>query len=134
MPTDRDDNLSLAAPPTDLPRVLLVDDDPALLQLLVRWLRGYGLALTTATSGLDALTRFENQSFHLIVADYYLPGMNGLRLLDVVKTRWPDCRRILYTAHADSEMVLDAVDHRVLTKQMDMMLVRDAIVNAARQR
>lgn len=112
---------------------MLVDDDPALLQLLTRWLSGHGVDIRTAHNGLDALTQLEEKSADLIVADYYMSGMNGVQLLDAVKFRWPTCRRILYTAHADSEMVLEAVDHRVLTKQMDPMLVRDAIIRAAKR-
>lgn len=134
MPTDPSARPSPAPAPDEPPRVLLVDDDPALLQLLRRWLDGYGLLIATASNGLAAIRQLERLPVELVVADYYMPGMSGADLLSVVKDRWPACRRILYTGHADSELVREAVEHRVLTKQMDPMLVRDAILRAAKRR
>lgn len=137
MPTDQSGRAGLALNPTATdppPRVLLVDDDPALLQLLRRWLEGYGLLISTASNGLAAIRQLERFPIALVVADYRMPGMDGIQLLDLVESRWPDCRRILWTGVADSEIVREASSHRVLTKQMAPDLVRNAIVRAATRR
>lgn len=117
------------------PRILLVDDDPALLHLLTRWLSGRGASIATARNALEAITLMADTGpCEVVVVDHQLPGMSGLALLEAVRMRWPSCRRVLYTGHADSELVLRAVNHRVLTKQMDPYLVRDAILNLVKER
>lgn len=111
--------------------ILIVDDDPALLQLLGRWLNGRGVEILLASSGIEALTILSERDgdVSVIVADHYMPGMTGIQLLGAVGNRYPLVRRILYTGFADSELVLSAhVSIRVLTKSMDAGLVRDAIL------
>ncbi len=115
------------------PRILLVDDDPALLNLLTRWLGGRGATIETARSGVEALTLLsEWEGCEVVVADQQMSGMTGVRLLDAIKLRWPHCRRVLYTGHAHADLVLEAIDHKVLTKQMDLFLIRDAILRLAK--
>ena len=131
MPTDLKELLDQAT--LVEPRALIVDDDPALLQLMTRWLSNRGVTIETARSGLEALNILRNSDgCQVVVADQQMPGMSGLTLLDIVRKQWPDCQRVLYTGHADSDLVLAAVGHKVLTKQMDMFLVRDAIIRLAK--
>ncbi len=116
------------------PLVLLVDDDPALLQLLARWLHGHRVRVLTAGDATEALEVLElEEGAAVVVSDYTMPGLDGISLLNQVEARWPLARRILYTGNADSELVLEAVRHKVLTKLMDPVLVRDAILRAARR-
>ncbi|HMM75090.1 MAG TPA: sigma 54-interacting transcriptional regulator [Gammaproteobacteria bacterium] len=61
--------------------VLLVDDDPDMLQLTAAWLRGAGFAIQTAASGPDALSRIEISRPDLVVTDLFMDGMDGLDLL-----------------------------------------------------
>lgn len=126
--------LSLAprSPALADPTVLLVDDDPALLQLLEHWLTGNGLRILTANNGLEALDALRKEkAVALVVSDYDMPGMNGIALLDEVSRSWPEARRILFTGYADSEVVISARRHRVLTKQMDSTLLKRAILREA---
>lgn len=113
------------------PAVLLVDDDPFLLGLIARWLGTEPLRLLTAANGLQAIDILSRVSVRLVVADYRLPGMNGVRLLDAVEERWPDVSRILLTGYADSELVVEARSHKVLSKEMDPGLIKRAILRAA---
>ena len=69
-------------------RVLLVDDDTALTELLSEYLSEAGLTVHTAPSGNEALQVLESQEIDLAVLDVMMPGMSGLELLPMVRGRW----------------------------------------------
>lgn len=70
-------------------KILLVDDEPALLQLLQRYLQRVGFDVETQSSSVQALTEFEAAPgrYDLVIADLGLPGIPGdtmvLRMLDI---------------------------------------------------
>lgn len=66
------------------PCVLVVDDDPRLLQIIEMYLRLEGYDVTTAENGEDALLRLTQQSVALVILDIMMPGMDGVEV----------CRRI----------------------------------------
>ena len=74
------------------PHVLVVDDDPALLQGLPETLRlrMSGVTVDTADSAATALDRIAARDYDAIVTDIRMPGMDGLALLAEIRTRRPD--------------------------------------------
>jgi DNA-binding NarL/FixJ family response regulator len=70
-------------------RVLVVEDDPALLELLEQWLTVSGYVTMSAKDGLEALELVQRHAFDVIVTDLKLPGLNGLQLLSLVKDLQP---------------------------------------------
>jgi DNA-binding NtrC family response regulator len=64
-------------------RVLAVDDDPAILEVIEAVLSD-DLDVTTCASGARAVRLLESRSFHVVCSDYRMPGMNGVELLDHV--------------------------------------------------
>jgi DNA-binding NtrC family response regulator len=75
-------------------RVLLVEDEPALLEALRRLLdREYVLEIAHDVD--EAVGRLDEGPFDAVLADHHLPGKSGLDLLEVVKERHPDSARIL---------------------------------------
>lgn len=103
---------------TNVPQqVLLVDDEPAILQALVRTLRRGAadglwppLRTETFTDPLAALARAREQNFALVISDFRMPGMNGAQLLTALREIQPECRRIILSAHADFEGLTQAVN------------------------
>ncbi len=103
---------------TNVPQqVLLVDDEPAILQALVRTLRRGAadglwppLRTETFTDPLAALARAREQNFALVISDFRMPGMNGAQLLTALRECQPDCRRIILSAHADFEGLTQAIN------------------------
>jgi DNA-binding NtrC family response regulator len=67
-------------------RVLVVDDEPAMLTTLEAILSDE-FDVVTARSARDALRIIETKSFHVVCADYQMPDINGLELLQRVSTR-----------------------------------------------
>lgn len=80
-------------------RVLIVDDDPALLRLLSLRLREEGHEAIAATSGEEALARLDHGLPQLLITDLRMAGMDGLQLFDAVHRRHPLLPVLMLTAH-----------------------------------
>jgi DNA-binding NtrC family response regulator len=90
----------------DLPRVLVVEDDPDLRSILDLYLSERGFAVLQAESAPAALDILATTPADVIVSDVCMPGMSGLELLEEVRKRDPEADLILVTAHSS---VKDAV-------------------------
>jgi DNA-binding NtrC family response regulator len=91
--------------------VLLVDDDVALLRALPEFLRIRmdGLTVDTASSGVVALDRISARDYDAIVSDIRIPGMDGLELLNEIRSQRPDTPTLMITGFADQELVVQAL-------------------------
>jgi DNA-binding NtrC family response regulator len=118
--------------PSDL-AVLLVDDSQNFLNSLSLFLAREGMRILTARSGLHALEVMKAEPVSIVVADYWMPGMDGVTLLNEVERLFPRVGRILLTGAADADIVVDAARHRVLTKGMDPSLVLRVIQREVRK-
>src|SRR5207244_7212983 len=92
-------------------RVLIVDDDPALLQALPEALRLRmdGVTVDTAESGAAALDRIAARDYDAIVTDVKMPGMDGLELLAEIRTQRPDTPTLMITGHGEHDLVVHAL-------------------------
>ena len=70
-------------------RLLIVDDEPGIRAFLAWRLRARGLEVLLANDGREALDRLERQSFDLVIADVTMPRLEGLPLLEAIKSRYP---------------------------------------------
>jgi response regulator RpfG family c-di-GMP phosphodiesterase len=124
--------------PTALPRLLLVDDEPNVIEgISTRLRREY--AIFSANDGAQALRLLEREGeMHIIVSDMRMPNMDGAQLLSKVRQWYPDMIRILLTGHADMHSAIAAVNEgqifRFLTKPCPAETVRAALQAAMRQR
>src|SRR3989454_10847961 len=91
--------------------VLIVDDDPALLQALPEALRlrMNGLTVDTADSAAAALDRIATRDYDAIVTDIKMPGMDGLALLAEIRARRPDTPTLMITGHGEHALAVDAL-------------------------
>lgn len=85
------------------PSILLVDDQRDILRLLRAALNtiGHELDIIEAPSGEEALLEASRRHIDLLVADYLLPGMNGIELMHKIRARHPDVKVILVTGLSD---------------------------------
>jgi two-component system, sensor histidine kinase and response regulator len=92
-------------------RVLIVDDDPALLQALPETLRLRmgGVVVETANSAPAALDRIMAEDYDAIVTDIKMPGMDGLELLAEIRARRPGTPTLIITGHGENELVVRAL-------------------------
>jgi DNA-binding NtrC family response regulator len=91
--------------------VLIVDDDLALLEALPQALRLRmgGVTVETADSAATALARIADRDYDAIVTDIKMPGMDGLELLDEIRTRRPDTPTLIITGHGENDLVVHAL-------------------------
>ena len=91
--------------------VLIVDDDVALLEALPEALRLRmgGVTVETADSAASALDRIAERDYDAIVTDIKMPGMDGLALLDEIRTRRPDTPTLIITGHGENDLVVHAL-------------------------
>jgi thioredoxin reductase (NADPH) len=113
------------------PILLAVDDDVSVLEAVVQDLRrqyGNTYRIMRAASGqaaLDTLTQLKTREepVALLVSDQRMPGMTGVELLEQARSIYPDARRVLLTAYADTGAAIRAINtariHYYLSKPWD---------------
>src|SRR2546428_932913 len=89
--------------------ILVVDDEPAIQDILTWSLAAEGYRVATAGSGEEALTRVEEQDFDVIVTDIVMPGLNGLEVLERSRVLNPRVSVIVMTAYAALETAITAL-------------------------
>ena len=96
---------------SDRARILLVDDDEALLEALPEalQLRMAGIDVDTADSGLKALERIRGVDYDAIVSDVKMPAMDGLELLGAAKELRPGTPILLITGHGEHDLAVQAL-------------------------
>jgi putative two-component system response regulator len=90
-------------------KILVVDDEPLITELLFRWFIMEGYQCVKASSGMGALDVLAEETIHLVVSDITMPGMSGIDLLSRVKSQWPDTAVLMATAIADRETAVHAL-------------------------
>jgi response regulator RpfG family c-di-GMP phosphodiesterase len=81
--------------------VLIVDDEPAVRDLMSRWVTALGLQATTATNADEALTTLRTGSYDLAVVDVMMPGHDGLWLATQMQRDHPYTAVIIATAYTE---------------------------------
>src|SRR5690606_30033011 len=104
------------------PLILVVDDDPGMLQLLGMRLKAFGFRTLAARSGPEALALLEQHPVHVLVSDLRMEPMDGMALFARVHERWPVLPVIMLTAHGTIRDAVDATREGIfafLTKPVD---------------
>jgi DNA-binding NtrC family response regulator len=89
--------------------VMIVDDEAIVRESLFHWFKKYGHIVETAASGFEALEKLETYPFQLLFVDIKMPEMNGIELLEKVKTDYPDTLVIIITAYGSIESAVKAM-------------------------
>ena len=116
-------------------RVLVVDDDPALLRLLVMRLSAVGYDVAAAASGEKAIAQVPTFQPHLVITDLRMDGMDGMALFDQIRQRSPALPVIILTAHGSIPEAVDATSRGVfgyLTKPFDSKDLLEQVTRALR--
>ena len=90
------------------PRILLVEDGEVVAELIRRTLADIG-DVTVATNAEDALEQLLDGEYNLLLVDVELPGMNGLELLKLAKSRYPQLMAIVVSAKENFDYAVTAI-------------------------
>ena len=91
-------------------RVLVLDDEPGLLEVFADLLSEAGYEVATAHTPAAALSLLEGQPFDVVVSDITMPGMSCIELLKAVRRRDPDLPVLLATGNPSLETAIQAVE------------------------
>ena len=91
-------------------RILVVEDDSEMRDLLTDELSDEGYEVTLAVDGSDATVKISEQAFDLVITDMRMPRKGGLELLPELKTACPNTPVILITAFGDWPTLIEAYD------------------------
>jgi DNA-binding response OmpR family regulator len=104
-------------------RVLIVEDDPAIVRFLERGLAAHGHRAVTADNGHDGVQMAADESVDFVLLDIMLPGMNGQEVLRRIRARRPGVPVLMLTARdevRDKVSALDSGADDYLTKPFDL--------------
>jgi YesN/AraC family two-component response regulator len=91
--------------------ILLVDDDPFILEGIGSDLESQGFALTEANSGDRALELLAAQKFDLVITDLVMENVDGIQVLKGAKTLHPDTMVIILTGYGNMASAIEALRH-----------------------
>lgn len=119
------------------PKILLVDDEEDICELLGRWLGGNGYECAAASNGDEALRVLKSGTFDLVLTDIMMPGMSGIDLLNIIKTVFPDVAVLMITAVDDCQTGILAIELGAcgyIIKPLDMNDILINVANALQRR
>ena len=90
-------------------RVLVIDDEPDIRELLNLTLSRMGLDVTTAEDLTEARQALQDQSFSFCLTDMRLPDGNGLDLVEEISSQYPDLPTAVITAHGSIDLAIKAM-------------------------
>ncbi|PIK16206.1 response regulator [Halobacteriovorax sp. JY17] len=92
-------------------KVLIVDDEPDILELMEEEFNYYGYKTMTADCGVDAIEKIRSNHFDIIVSDYKMPNGNGMAVLDEVNSMSADIRPDFFFVSGQADIsIKDAID------------------------
>lgn len=94
-------------------KILLIDDDEWIRDSLSLFFESEGCQLLALESAEEAVQALAEQPYDIIIADYKLPGMNGLEFFDCVSTHAGPAIKILITAFTAEDALLDATSRGI---------------------
>ncbi len=97
--------------PSEQPRVLVVDDEKFIRDILADFLTMEGYSVRTADDGTQAVTELSRSNFALVISDLKMPKMGGIELLQHVAKMQPEALTVIMTGFGTVETAIDAMKH-----------------------
>jgi DNA-binding NtrC family response regulator len=87
-------------------RILIVDDEQDILNMLSRHFSFKGYEVGTARGAIEALSLLEAQRFEVVISDVCMPGINGVDLLKIIRNQFPMTHVIMMTGQVSLDTAL----------------------------
>jgi len=89
--------------------IMIVDDETVVRESFLHWFEKIGHRVESAASGIEALDKLAQAPFEVMFVDIKMPGMNGIELLEKVKSEYPDTTVVIITAYGSIESSVKAM-------------------------
>ena len=99
----------MSQPVGDRPRILVVDDEQVIRDMLADFLSMEGYVVETAEDGVAATERLEAHPFDLVLSDLKMPRMGGIALIDAIALAAPQAVTVIMTGFGTVETAIDAM-------------------------
>jgi CheY-like chemotaxis protein len=118
------------------PRVLVIDDDPSVREVLGLVLAPFGYDCQTAAGGSDGLARFDEGGWDLVLTDLAMPGMTGWEVAEAIRRRSSTTPVVLITGLVDADVIrhAEARGLPVVPKPFRAETLRSAVAEALHAR
>jgi CheY-like chemotaxis protein len=90
-------------------KILLVDDEPDIIEVIQDRLEAYGFIVATAGTGLDALKKLSAERFDGVFLDVKMPEMGGIETLEEIRKGDKEIPIIIITSSSTQEAAIDAI-------------------------
>ncbi len=114
-------------------RTLVVEDNPAVREFIVRSLQSVGYGVASVIDGQQALDVLAREKFDVLVTDIVMPNVDGIALALKAIRLFPDLRIVMISGYAQERMRahnLDALVHRIIAKPFSLEEICDAVKEA----
>jgi DNA-binding NtrC family response regulator len=115
-------------------RILVVDDEQAILDLAISTLKKYDYQVITAGSGEEGLDVLTRHPVDLIISDQRMGGISGIEFLKMVKKEYPNIITIMLTGFAETETAMRAVNeagiYKFIVKPWNIVDFRNTVERA----
>jgi DNA-binding NtrC family response regulator len=91
------------------PKILVVDDEPLTLELIVESLGAEGYTVDAASNGVDAIAKAKSTAYDAVITDLVMPGMDGMEVLQHFTDNYPDSIVVVLTGYGTIETAVQAV-------------------------
>lgn len=108
-PPARAASFSILPPVQERPRVLVVDDEKFIRDILADFLGMEGYEVRTAEDGVSALHEMQRHPYDVVISDLKMPKMGGIELLDEISKRNPNVLTVIMTGFGTVETAIDAM-------------------------
>ena len=94
---------------SDQKNILVVDDDKSVRTTFSSVLRKEGYRVTAVENGYEAIKAIDEESFDLALVDLRMPGLDGIEVLEKIKSRRPQTRVIIFTGYGSITTAVEAI-------------------------
>ena len=111
-------------------KILVVDDEPRICQLIKELCKQEGYQTDTTLSGVEALQMMKKHNYQMLLTDLKMPGIDGLELIRKAKKEHPEIRIIMVTGYATIETAVQSLRHGVddyITKPFNIFEFKKAV-------
>lgn len=90
-------------------KILVIDDEPIVRTSCRKTLLPEGYEINTAENGQEGIELLEKEKFDLVLLDLKMPGMDGIEVLKLIKSKWPKTKVIILTGYSTVETAVNTL-------------------------